>query len=73
MKATEFSLFLDVLIEFRGNFLHNVSDLVSQHIHGILNQNNLNQRYMFENLDGDCLKHEPFDSENLIDLCKLNS
>ena len=67
------SLFLDVLIEFRGNFLHTVSALVSQHISEISYQEDLEKKYVFENIDQNRLKQEQLDSDKLIDFCKLDS
>ena len=68
-----FSLFLDVLEEFRGDFLCMVSDLVSQNICDILYRKDLSQKYKFESLDRECLKREPLDSGNLIKYCELDS
>ncbi len=66
-------MFLDVLIEFRGDFLHTVSELVSQHICEILYRKDLSQIYVFEKLDGNHLKQEHLDSNNFIDFCKLET
>ena len=67
------ALFLDVLVEFRGDFLHEVSELVSQHIRKILYREDLSQKYVFENLDGTDLKQEPLDSVKFIDFCKSHA
>lgn len=68
-----FTLFLDVLIEFRGDFLRTVSELVSQHICEILYRKDLNRKYVFETLDGNHLKQEHLDSNNFIKFCELDS
>ncbi len=68
-----FTLFLDVLIEFRGDFLRTVSGLVSQHICEILYRKDLNRKYVFETLDGNLLKKEHLDSNNFINFCELDS
>lgn len=68
-----FTLFLDVLVEFRGDFLCKVSELVSQHIQKILYREDLSQRYVFENVDGTALKQEPLNSVKFIDFCNLHT
>lgn len=73
LSTPQFSLFLEILIEFRGDFLRKVSGLVSQHICEILYRKDLNRRYVFETLDGDDLKQEHLDSENLMKFCELES
>ena len=67
-----FWLFLDVLTEFRGEFLRAVSKLVSQHIFEILSRADLSRRYIFEN-EGNYSKQEPLDSNNFIKFCELDS
>jgi hypothetical protein len=71
LSARLFAVFLDVLTELRGDFLHKVSDLVSQHIHDILYRKDLSWKYGFENIDGDTLKKEPLDSPGFIQFCEL--
>jgi len=66
-----FSLFLDVLKEFRGDFLCKVSELISQHIYEILYRKDLSRKYVFENMDEDHLKQEPLDSSHFIEFCEL--
>jgi hypothetical protein len=51
-----FTVFLDVLNELRGEFLHKISDLVSQHIHDIFYRKDLSWKYGFEKIDGKTLK-----------------
>ena len=68
-----FTLLLDVLTEFCGDFLHTVSGLVSQHICEILYRKDPNRKYVFETLDGHHLKQEHLDSNNLIKYCELDS
>jgi hypothetical protein len=65
-----FTLFMDVLYEFRGDFLHKVSELVSRHIHDILYRKDLSWKYGFEKIDGDALKKEPLDSPGFVQFCE---
>jgi hypothetical protein len=66
-----FTVFLTVLNEFRGEFLHKVSELVSRHIHDILYRKDLSWKYGFEKIGGDTLKREPLDSPGFIQFCEL--
>jgi hypothetical protein len=71
LSARLFDVFLDVLNELRGDFLHKVSELVSQHIHDILYRKDLSWKYRFEKIDGDTLKREPLDSRGFTQFCDL--
>jgi hypothetical protein len=71
LQTPLFTLFLDVLSELRGDFLHKVSELVSRHIHDILYRRYLSWKYGFEKIDGDVLKKEPLDSPGFIQFCEL--
>jgi len=66
-----FSLCLDGLLEFQKDFLHQVSQLVSQHIQDILNRRDLSRKYVLENINGNYLKQEPLDSSSFVDYCGL--
>lgn len=68
-----FTLFLNILIEFCKDFLHTVSELISQHICKILYWKDLNQKYVFETLNENLLKKEHLNSNNFINFCELNS
>ena len=70
VKEFSFELFLDVLVESRGNFLQEVGELVSQQIPKILKRENLSRKYAFESMDVSFLKM-PLDSENLVEYCRL--
>ena len=70
LKESSFESFLDVLVEFRGNFLKEVGELVSPHIPKILKREDLSRKYVFENVDASFLKM-PLDSENLVEYCRL--
>lgn len=71
LPVSLFIVFLDVLAELRGDFLQQVSGLVSQYIHDIFCRKNLGWKYVFEKMDGDSLKKEPLDSPGFIRLCGL--
>ncbi|KAJ9634554.1 hypothetical protein H2199_008837 [Coniosporium tulheliwenetii] len=71
LPVSLFTVFLDVLAELRGDFLQQVSGLVSQHIHDILYRRDLSWKYVFEKMDGDSLKKEPLDSPGFIRFCGL--
>ena len=70
LKEFSFELFLDVLVEFRGNFLQEVGELVSPHIPKILKREDLSRKYAFESIDASFLK-TPLDSEDLVEYCRL--
>ena len=71
LKESSFESFLDILVEFRGNFLREVGELVSQHISKILKREDFSQKYAFKNMDASFLKKIPLDSEHLIEYCRL--
>jgi len=71
ITSASFSLFLDGLLEFQKDFLHQVSQLVSQHIQDILNRRDLSRKYVLENINGNYLKQEPLDSSSFVDYCGL--
>lgn len=64
-----FSMFSYVLLEYRGKFLPEVSQLVSKHIQKILNRRDLSRKYVLKNMDGDHLKQEPLDSCRFVKYC----
>jgi len=64
---------LDVLEDLRGDFLRNVSSLVSSHIHDILWRPDVAQKYIFERIDGETLKKEQLDSPGLVRFCELEN
>jgi hypothetical protein len=66
-----FTEFFTVLNEFRGEFLHKVSELVSRHIHDIIYRKDLSWKYGFEKIGGDTLKREQLDSPGFIQFCEL--
>jgi hypothetical protein len=65
------TIFLEVLDEFRGDFLRKVSELVSQRIHDILYRRDLSQRYVFERVDAELVRKEQHDSEKFFLFCGL--
>ena len=71
LKKSSFESFLDILVEFRGNFLQEVGELVSQYIPKILKREDFSQKYAFESMDASFLKKIPLDSEHLIEYCRL--
>lgn len=68
-----FSVFLDVLHEYRGVFLQEVGHMVSQNVQEVLYGKNLSLKYSFENADTISLLLEPMDSRRLVCLCNPNS
>jgi len=68
-----FLTFLDVLEDLRGDFLRQVSSLVSSHIHDILWRLDVAQKYIFERMDGEALKKEQLDSPGFIRFCELEN
>ena len=71
LNEPSFESFLDILVEFRGNFLREVGELVSQHIPKILKREDFSQKYAFESIDASYLKKIPLDSKHLIEYCRL--
>jgi hypothetical protein len=57
--------------ELRGDFLHAVGDSISAYIRAIVCREDLNHKYVFENMDAKRLKDEPQDSPGFIEFCKM--
>ena len=70
LKESSFKLFLNILVEFRGNFLEKVGKLISLYIPKILKRENLSRKYIFKSINASFLKI-PLDSENLIEYYRL--
>jgi hypothetical protein len=68
-----FSHFLDVLYEYRGDFLQKVSHMISQNIRQVLHGEGPGLEYRFENADTTSLLLESMDSWQLVSLCDTNS
>ncbi|OJD22264.1 hypothetical protein ACJ73_06394 [Blastomyces percursus] len=64
-----FTIFLDVLCEYRGAFLQEVSHL-TQNIENILYGHDIGVRYGFERTDRTSLLQEPMDSQRIIGFCQ---
>jgi hypothetical protein len=69
--VSQFLIFLDVLSDLRGDFIRQVSSMVSQHIHDILYRSDLSWKYAFEEMDERSLKQEPLDSPGFVRFCEL--
>ncbi|EEQ89763.2 uncharacterized protein BDCG_04883 [Blastomyces dermatitidis ER-3] len=65
-----FSIFLDILDKYRGEFLRNIGDLISTDIEVVLCGSHNGLMYGFEHEDTEQLLIERMDSGHLIDLCQ---
>ncbi|QSS63445.1 hypothetical protein I7I51_00503 [Histoplasma capsulatum] len=65
-----FTIFLDVLYEYRGAFLQEVGHLMSQNIEDILYGHDIGVKYEFEHVDRTSLLQESMDSHRIIGFCQ---
>ena len=63
-----FDIFLDVLIELRGDFLYALTKRVER-IYELLDRRDFTRSYLFESMDTKHLKQQPLDSQRLLEIC----
>jgi hypothetical protein len=68
-----FSHFLDVLYEYRRDFLQEMGHMISQNIRQVLHGKGPGLEYRFENADTTFFLLESMDSWRLVSLCDTNS
>ena len=73
LSLPAFQTLIELLSEYRGNFLEAVCGKVSQIVTAIEDRRGLDRRYKFESIAGASLKKEPPDSSRFIEYCELDA
>lgn len=63
-------MFLDALEQFRGRFLREIARMVAEHTQAVLYQRDLSLQCGFETIDRNSLQKMPYDSADMLALCK---
>ena len=64
---------VQVLDEYRGDFLRQVSKSVSAYTSNFLKGGEYDRRFPFEDADAGLIRIEEYDSSSLIELCRVEN